>query len=385
MLKVQGLVKTFKIEKDSVQAVRGVSFELQPGEFYSLLGPSGCGKTTTLRCVAGLEFPNEGDITIDDTVVYSESERIQIPPYRRSIGMVFQSYAIWPHMNVFDNVAYPIVRGRYRIDKKEVKGRVMEALDRVQLGALADRWAVDLSGGQQQRVALARALVHRPALLLLDEPLSNLDAKLREDTRVELKQVIGELGLTTLYVTHDQLEALAMSDRIAVMRDGQIVQEGSPLEIYTNPTDERVAKFVGRTNMFSGRVIRMGDGEEFGSVETAMGQLKCHVPPQFEEGAAVEVAFRPEAVVLNNDSVQPMDNSFPCSVEAITFLGDHIDCTIEIGNGHVLASINPFESIDTRSQTYAFIPPERLVVFHQLGDAAEAKAVTPVQEASAEI
>ena len=231
-------------------AARGVSFDIREGEFYTLLGPSGCGKSTTLRCVAGLEHINEGEIAIGGVIVDSSTRRVFVPPNRRDIGMVFQNYGIWPHMNVFDNVAFPITVWRSRVSKREVARRTEEALNAVQLAHVAGRRGTELSGGQQQRVALARALVARPRLLLLDEPLSNLDASLRETMRSELRRLQKNVGITTLFVTHDQTEALSMSDRVAVMREGVIVQEAAPREIYSRPADLYVAGFLGRINRF---------------------------------------------------------------------------------------------------------------------------------------
>ena len=236
------------------------------GQFYTLLGPSGCGKTSTLRCIAGLETPTSGSIEIDSTVVYASASRTLIPPHKRNIGMVFQSYAIWPHMTVFDNVAFPLVHGARKQPRKIVEDKVMRALALVQLDALASRPAPMLSGGQQQRVALARAIASEPAVLLLDEPLSNLDARLREDMRHEIKTLVRRLETTTLYVTHDQLEALSMSDRVALVNNGAIVQEGAPRDVYLRPADAFAANFLGRTNLLEGRVLDVGRGHRRNAV-----------------------------------------------------------------------------------------------------------------------
>ena len=235
----------------SVPAVRGVSFNVLPGEQLTLLGPSGCGKTTTLRAVAGLEQPTAGEIRIDGVTVYSAKQRINIRAEKRGLSMVFQSYAIWPHMTVFENVAYGL-RVR-RTGAAEIAERVHQALDMVQMRSFASRRAAQLSGGQQQRVALARAFVFSPSVLLFDEPLSNLDAKLRADMRIELRELQHRLGITSVYVTHDLEEALAMSDRIVVMRDGLIEQTGTPDEIYRLPNSAFVADFVGSANLMRGR------------------------------------------------------------------------------------------------------------------------------------
>jgi ABC-type Fe3+/spermidine/putrescine transport system ATPase subunit len=241
-IRVQSLVKTF----GGRAAVDNVSFDVAEGEFVSLLGPSGCGKTTTLRCIAGLETPEEGQISIGTTLVNNAAAGVAVPPYRRNIGMVFQSYAIWPHMSVFENVAFPL-RIKH-VPRAEIATRVKEALRMVGLEALAERSAQQLSGGQQQRVAVARAIVQSPEVMLFDEPLSNLDAALRDQTRAEIRRLQRDLGIAAIYVTHDQAEALSISDRIIVMDQGRIVQVGTPGDIYSRPANEFVAKVVGAAN-----------------------------------------------------------------------------------------------------------------------------------------
>src|SRR5467141_5280965 len=266
----------------SVPAVRGVSFNVLPGEQLTLLGPSGCGKTTTLRAIAGLEQPSAGEIRIDGVPVYSSERGIHMRAEKRGLSMVFQSYAIWPHMTVFDNVAYGL-RVRRR-PEAEVTTRVREALDLVQLGELGARSASRLSGGQQQRVALARAFVFSPSVLLFDEPLSNLDAKLRAEMRVELKELQRRLDITSVYVTHDQEEALAISDRVIVMNVGVIEQIGTPQEIYDRPRSRFVADFVGSANLIRGR--RRPDLERDGGVviETSGGSLVHGTAPDRRAG-----------------------------------------------------------------------------------------------------
>ena len=244
MLSVRSLYTEYANEHGAaVKAAQDVSFDVPEGKLFTLLGPSGCGKTTTLRSIAGLEKPTAGEIEVAGRFVYSSSKGIFVAPNKRNFGMVFQSYAIWPHMNVFQNVAFPLeVR---RLPKKEIRDKVMRVLQAVALDELVDRDATKLSGGQQQRLALARALVMEPQLLLLDEPLSNLDAKLRDRMRSELKRLQRDLNLTTVYVTHDQSEALALSHEIAVMNEGRVVQVGTPRQIYEQPTERFVADFVG--------------------------------------------------------------------------------------------------------------------------------------------
>src|SRR3954470_21025607 len=245
-------IRQLEIFYGTVPAVRGVSFDVLPGEQLTLLGPSGCGKTPPLRAIAGLEQPTAGEIRIDGNIVYSSDARINIRAEKRGLSMVFQSYAIWPHMTVFENVAYGL-RVR-RTEAAELAEKVHQALDMVQMRSFASRRAAQLSGGQQQRVALARAFVFQPSVLLFDEPLSNLDAKLRGDMRIELRELQHRLGITSVYVTHDLEEALAMSDRIVVMRDGAIEQTGTPSEIYNAPRTSFVADFVGSSKLIRGRL-----------------------------------------------------------------------------------------------------------------------------------
>src|SRR3954470_4939449 len=264
-------VENLEIHYGDVPAVRGVSFSVQPGEQLTLLGPSGCGKTTTLRAIAGLEQPSAGEIRIGGAPVYSSAQRVNIPAEKRGLSMVFQSYAIWPHMTVFENVAYGL-RVR-RESSAAIAEKVERALDMVQMRAFAQRGASQLSGGQQQRVALARAFVFQPQVLLFDEPLSNLDAKLRADMRIELRELQHRLGITSVYVTHDLEEALAMSDRIVVMRDGIIEQIGSPDEIYRLPSNAFVADFVGSANLIRGRHRADLDADGLVALETSAGHI----------------------------------------------------------------------------------------------------------------
>jgi iron(III) transport system ATP-binding protein len=361
MLKVEDLRLTYRTDQGQVEAVRGISFSVERGRFYTLLGPSGCGKTSTLRCIAGLETPVSGRIDIGDTVVYSSASRTVVPPHRRDIGMVFQSYAIWPHMTVFDNVAFPLVHGVRKPAKSAVRDKVMRALSLVQLDELASRPAPQLSGGQQQRVALARAIANEPTVLLLDEPLSNLDAKLREDMRQEIKSLVRRLGTTTLYVTHDQLEALSMSDTVALVREGQIVQAGAPREVYLNPADAFAANFLGRTNLLSGEVV--GD-----HVESAWGSLRCADIPA---GAGqVTLGFRPESVVLS-DAPLPGDNILRGTINAANFAGDTVEYHVDLGGHTIRAKGHPFTIYAEGSAVFARVPAERCYV---LGSPSRAAA-----------
>src|SRR3989440_8361675 len=274
MLRVEGLYTEYPNDKgEIVKAAQDVTFTVPEGKLFTLLGPSGCGKTTTLRSIAGLERPRVGEIAVNDRVVYSSSKGIFVMPNRRGFGMVFQSYAIWPHMTVFENAAFPLQVGEKRRSRQQIRDKVTRVLNAVQLDHLADREATKLSGGQQQRLALARALVMEPQLLLLDEPLSNLDAKLRERMRFELKRLQRELRITTVYVTHDQSEALALSHSIAVMNDGFVVQVGTPRQIYEQPHNQFVADFVGTTNFIGGTVATL-EGVRC-VVSSAVGELKA--------------------------------------------------------------------------------------------------------------
>ena len=258
MLTVTDLDKSFATPDGPAKVVDKVGFSVVEAECYALLGPSGCGKTTTLRCIAGLEQIDAGVIAIGDRVVSDPARKIFVPTHQRAIGMVFQSYAIWPHFDVFVNVAYPLQVQRPRLGRREIEARVMEVLGLVGMAEMARRPATRLSGGQQQRVALARAIVRRPALLLLDEPLSNLDARLREGMRKELSDLIARIGITALLVTHDQAEAFAMAHRLAIMNQGRVVQEGTPRDIYARPRDAFIARFLGAANVLRGRISRDG-------------------------------------------------------------------------------------------------------------------------------
>ncbi|MDN5927157.1 MAG: ABC transporter ATP-binding protein [Hyphomicrobiales bacterium] len=301
-LRVSNLTKTYAGPAGTkVGGVREASFELPAGTFFTLLGPSGCGKTTTLRCIAGLEQPDSGVIQVGDRTFFDSARGLHVPMNERRLGMVFQSYAIWPHMTVFENVAFPlrVARDR-RYSRAEIRDMVMRALATVSLDGLDARPATRLSGGQQQRVALARAIVRQPRLLLLDEPLSNLDAALREEMRNELKRLQQQIGVTTVYVTHDQTEALEMSDSIAIIEAGRIVQMGSPRDIYFQPRNGFVAGFVGATNLLGGAVA--GEVDAWGSIAVTLdcggGRILC-VPAQAGRlDGHVRVSVRPETISL---------------------------------------------------------------------------------------
>ena len=294
-LTVGNLSKSFS--PDLPPAVDDVSFVAAPGEIIVLLGPSGCGKTTTLRMVAGLEQPTQGLIRINDQAVYESATGALVAPQHRQIGMVFQSYAVWPHMTVFENVAYPL--RRRRLTKMELRDRVTDTLKLVGLEDYAGRSVVALSGGQMQRVALARALVYQPRIVLLDEPLSNLDAKLRIRLRDDLRAIIKQLGLTALYVTHDQEEAVVIGDRIGVMRDGRLLQMSAAVDLYNNPADLFVANFTGVTNTLSGRMVNRDGLYGRVSLDGSTAHILAKVPDALRDGEAVLVGLRPENIMLS--------------------------------------------------------------------------------------
>jgi iron(III) transport system ATP-binding protein len=362
MLKVENLVKSFA---GGVQAVRGISFDVAEGEFYTLLGPSGCGKTTTLRSVAGLENPDSGVISIGADKVFSGEQGIAVPGHKRGIGMVFQSYAIWPHMTVFGNVAFPLKHGKSQAARSGIRDRVMKALNLVQLDELADRPAPFLSGGQQQRVALARALVYEPRVLLLDEPLSNLDAKLREEMRIELKLLVSRLKITTLYVTHDQAEALALSDRVAVMHLGNIIQEGSPREIYLKPKDAFTANFIGKTNVFKGKVLDGAQPGDMGLVETSVGHIECHLPDGAQKGDEIQLMIRPEGIDIFQGNPEGKKNVVQGEVEFVTFQGDNVEFQVRIEDTHCRVKSDSLTDIGKERKVQLYFPPERCLLIRR--------------------
>jgi len=314
---LDGVTKRF----GAVVAVRDVTLSVADREFVTLLGPSGCGKTTLLRLIAGFVRPDAGEIRVDGAAL-STPERV-VPPEQRGMGMVFQSYAVWPHKTVYENVAFGLeVR---RVPRAEVRARVARVLELVNLGGLEARYPAQLSGGQQQRVALARSLVVEPSILLLDEPLSNLDAKLRERMRGELKELQRRTGITFVYVTHDQAEAMALSDRIAVMAEGRVLQYGGPREVYARPASRAVADFMGLVNIVPGRVVRAA-GEA--SLVAVCGEhtVAVPLPPGAAEGQAVQVAVRPESLALTGEGIAG-------KVVEATYLGNLVDCHVTLQDG----------------------------------------------------
>jgi iron(III) transport system ATP-binding protein len=358
VLSVRDLLKTFPARADSAPApaVNHISFDVAKGEFFTLLGPSGCGKTTTLQCIAGLETPTSGTIEMSGEAVYCSNRNILIPANRRGLGMVFQSYAIWPHLSVFDNVAFPLVHGPNRTPTAEVKRRVMRSLDLVKLADFADRPSPHLSGGQQQRVALARALVNEPRLLLLDEPLSNLDAKLRDAMRVEIRALVKSLGITTIFVTHDQLEALSMSDTILLLRSGEIVQQGRPRDVYMRPTSAFAADFMGRSNLIPGRAAA-------GAVRTPFGEVKSTIPPTLPTGASVVLVVRPHLLKITRGARPATTHSvFEATIERHTFLGDLVEADVSIAGHPLRVALDAHLEIADGETVWIEFPPDRCVV-----------------------
>ena len=360
MLTVHDLTKIYTNRFDTqAGGVREASFDLPDGTFFTLLGPSGCGKTTTLRCVAGLERPDTGVIAVGDRVLFDATKGVAVPLNERGIGMVFQSYAIWPHMTVFENIAFPLRVAKGRTPPREdIKRDVDQALATVGLSGYGDRPATRLSGGQQQRVALARAIVHRPKLLLLDEPLSNLDAALREEMRIELRRLQQQIGVTTIYVTHDQSEALAMSDRIAVMEKGRIVQMGDPREIYFRPANIFVASFIGAANLLTGvceggvapgaeSALRLGDGSV----------IRCLFPAGGTAGQTATVAVRPESISLASEGAVLRGH-----VIAASFLGGSVRYDVRVGDSIVKVVGGAEQVVPSGSEVGLSFPPASAVV-----------------------
>jgi iron(III) transport system ATP-binding protein len=336
MLSIKHLEKTFRVGRGDVPALNDVSFDVRKGEFLTILGPSGCGKSTTLRSIAGLETPDSGSIELDGKIVFDSRTRAIVPAHERDLSMVFQSYAVWPHMTVMGNVAFPLKV--QRLPDAVVEERASLALEMVGLLDVRDRSATLLSGGQQQRVALARALTKRPKVLLLDEPLSNLDAELRHSMRYELRSLQQNLGVTTVYVTHDQGEALSLSDRIVLMRDGSIVQIGSPKDLYLHPRNAFVARFIGQAVLLDGEIVGPSGGHVL--VATALGRL-CGVMSGDSQvgrvGTLVHVLVRPEHVriTLHDAACETQSkeaNSFVGTIEKTQFSGSIQEHEVRVGS-----------------------------------------------------
>ncbi|MDJ0274929.1 MAG: ABC transporter ATP-binding protein [Aigarchaeota archaeon] len=353
-LRVQGLRKTFRVKSGRlvqvVEAIREMDFEVREGEVFTLLGPSGCGKTTTLRCIAGLEDPDEGEVEIGGVTVFSKTRSISVSPEKRGIGMVFQNYSVWPHMSVFENVAYPLrAKG---VPKDELVRRVRWALSLVKLDGLEDRPATRLSGGQQQRVALARAIVSEPKVLLLDEPLSNLDAKVREELRDELRHLLRSMNIATVYVTHDQLEAFVMSDRIGLMSEGELLEVGDPVQTYFRPRTKFGAEFLGSANVLEGELLPDG------TVDTRIGKIVVESRDPTLDHGKVYVVFRSESVDLDlTGTCSGTTNAFAGTVREKKFLGDRWELSVEVSGVILRVSLPSRVNVATGSRVCVRIDP----------------------------
>ncbi len=317
-VRLEGVSKIYQDPKTKKEfkAVDSVNLTIDPGEFVTLLGPSGCGKTTTLRMIAGFESPDEGEIYLGDEPINA------LTPNKRDTAMVFQSYALFPHMTIFDNVAYGLKLRK--LPKEEIRNKVFQMLDLVGLEGMENRYTNQLSGGQQQRVALARALVVEPGVLLFDEPLSNLDAKLRVQMRTEIRRIQQQLGITAIYVTHDQSEAMAISDNIILMKKGVIAQMGTPTEIYYHPNSEFVADFIGECNFLKGTISRAGNGEA--SVKVNGVDVDVVTDKSVRPGDEGEIVLRPEAIVIGDTGL------LPCKVELSCFMGSYQNYHVRVGD-----------------------------------------------------
>lgn len=355
-IEVKNLYKCFQ----NVVAVNYIQLEVDQGEMLTLLGPSGCGKTTTLRCIAGLETPEEGDIVIDGKSVLSPAV---VPSAKRGIGMVFQNYAVWPHMRVYNNVVYGLkLQGA---STEEIRQSARQVLNLVGLEGLENRYPSQLSGGQQQRVALARALVRNPKVLLLDEPLSNLDAKLREKMRFEIKSLVQRMGITSVYVTHDQAEAMVISDRIAVMHSGDVVQVGTPQQIYQEPANRFVADFIGTMNFLPGEVLRVLSDREAAVVRTEFGaEILCRASAcnEITPGRKVYASIRPEDVAILPEPPSDKENLFKGSLVQQAYLGNFLTLFVNLDGSMIRVQVPHHLPQKEGREIFVYLDPEKCMV-----------------------
>jgi ABC-type sugar transport system ATPase subunit len=355
-IEIQNLFKRFK----NVVAVNHIQLEVNKGEMLTLLGPSGCGKTTTLRCIAGLEVPEEGDIIIDGKSMLSQGF---VHPSKRGIGMVFQNYAVWPHMKVFNNIVYGLKL--QKISRQRIREKANQILGLVGLDGLEDRYPAQLSGGQQQRVALARALVRNPKVLLLDEPLSNLDAKLREELRFEIKSLVKRMGITSVYVTHDQAEAMVISDRIAVMDSGNVVQIGTAQEIYKKPANKFVADFIGTMNFMTGEVVQITPDSDAVYVRTEFSEkMRCKTSDSsaIKPGEKVYAAIRPEDVEVFTDPPQTRENLVKGIVAHKAYLGNLLYFFVSVNNTMIRVQAPHHLQQKEGQELYLFLDPQKCTI-----------------------
>ncbi|HEY2990234.1 MAG TPA: ABC transporter ATP-binding protein [Candidatus Binatia bacterium] len=362
-VRIQNLTKRFS----EVLAVDRLSLEIREGEFFTLLGSSGCGKTTTLRMVGGLEKPDAGEINLGERCIVSQTRGVFVKPERRDMGMVFQSYALWPHMTVFENVAYPLKLRRMK--GPVVREKTRAALELVGLAGLEERPSTALSGGQQQRVALARALVFSPRVLLLDEPLSNLDAKLREEMRRELKALQRRVGVTVLFVTHDQMEALSLSDRIAIMNHGRLEQVGAPEEVYYQPATAFARDFLGKVFALSGKIVDANDEEckvQLRDLAAAPFCVRTSRPAgenAWTPGKEVMVAIRPEQIALSSSTTGGKRNVLPVTLQASHFLGDRYEYTVAIGSESRVLTTPASQPLKPGQKIYLELDPDAITLW----------------------
>jgi len=361
LISVRGLTAKYRLGRDTVTALDGIDLHIEPGQVFVLLGPSGCGKTTLLRCLAGLERPTSGQIEIEGAPLSDAETGLFIPPEDRPLAMVFQSYAMWPHMTVFDNVAFPLKAGRRRVPPHEVSDRVTEVLTLLGIDHLADRSVTTLSGGQQQRVGLARALALRPRVLLMDEPLSNLDFRLQVELRGQLRTLMHDLDLTTVHVTHNQAEALEMGDRIAVMDAGHVVQIGDPESIYHRPVDEHVARFVGDMNLIPGSVARWSDGTA--QVLTASGTFLAMTADDtaLSEGSRCFLGIRPADLVVPAPESASPETCMTVEIVNRRFQGDRMVFGLKAGDTTLEVSTHHSVRLGIGSTIQIQIPPDSAI------------------------
>jgi iron(III) transport system ATP-binding protein len=356
VISASGVDKTFTVAGKASRILRSVTFEATEGEFLVAIGASGSGKTTLLRTVAGLERPDAGTIRLRGNVVFDARSGVDVAPQGRELGMVFQSYAIWPHLSVLQNVMLPLERGHRRMQHDAARHAAMIALEMVGIAALADRPSPLLSGGQQQRVALARALAVSSDVLLMDEPLSNLDARLREEVRGELKALSNRLGTTVLYVTHDQAEAMSMADRMIVLDGGEVVQSGAPSELYRHPATARLAEFLGRVNWFHGS--RAADGR----IETPFGLLRAAPVPL---AATLTVGIRPEHLVLDRNPPGDAENVARATVASAQFLGSSGIVEVDVAEQRLSIEVRGTDVPARGERVFVRFPAEQLFVFER--------------------
>jgi iron(III) transport system ATP-binding protein len=355
-IEIQSLFKRFK----KVVAINHIQLEVDKGEMLTLLGPSGCGKTTTLRCIAGLEKPDGGDIVIDGKPMLS---RGFVEPSKRGIGMVFQNYAVWPHMKVYNNIVYGLKI--QKMSRREMTERAQKVLELVGLSGLEDRYPAQLSGGQQQRVALARALVGNPKVLLLDEPLSNLDAKLREELRFEIKSLVRRMGITSVYVTHDQAEAMVISDRIAVMESGSIVQLGTAQEIYSKPANRFVADFIGTMNFVPGKIVQVLQDSGQAHVHTEFSEkMLCTIPDgqAAKAGEDVFASIRPEDIEIYAEPPQTGENLFKGTIAHKAYLGNFLYFFVNVNDTMIRVQVPHYVPQEEGQELYLALNPKKCMI-----------------------